>query len=121
MKISYSESSRQSAALMAQAASQLHLTRYSRLDSQRFVLHVPSTLHFYHCIRRQHPLYLLDRSLRGSQDRFRLNASVNRKAVELGFLQISLRNLVVISVPYCRYMSLAKFEIFFSVLYLQIP
>ena len=66
------------------------------------------------------PLYLLDRNLSLSQDRPRLNASVNKKTVELGFLQISFCNLVVISVLYCRCKSLAEFEIFFSPPYLQI-
>ena len=120
MKISYSETSRQSAALREQAADQFARNSsfdiYSRLASQRILLHVPPALPFYHCIRRQNPLYVLVRRLSGSQDRPHLNASVNRKTVELGFLRISVGNLVAISVPHCGCMSLAQFEIFFNVL-----
>jgi hypothetical protein len=88
-------------------------------NGSSYIPRIPSALHFYHCIRRQNPLYLMDRSLSGSQDRPRLNASVNRKAVELRFLRISVCSLVAILVSYCGCMSLALFEIFFSAPYLQ--
>jgi len=126
MKISYSESFCQSAALRAQVAGQLAmnsslvLTSYFSTSLATVPLTCTLSLTFYNFIRRQNPLYLPDRSLSGSQDQPRLNASMNRIAVEIGFLLISVCDLVAISVPYCGCMSLAQFEIFFSAPYLQI-